>query len=177
MPNSVLYMAMSLDRYIAGPNDMRTTAAATRFMRLHEWFVTPDGEFSVTGPVGELYDDIGDGYGAVLTGRRTVEQVHHWGGDHHGRPSSYQVIGRLVHRSPTTTWSRMCSTASRVLWHRRRLPRGTATSLYMGHTPRNEHVKQGCSMSCRSVCIRRYSGRAVGYSSYCRQASNWRSQG
>ena len=56
-------------------------------MRLHEWFVTPEGEFGrPSGPAGELFDEMMDANGAVLAGRRTVEQVDHWGGDHHGVP-------------------------------------------------------------------------------------------
>ncbi len=35
-----------------------------------------------------------DGYGAIVVGRRTVEQVDHWGGDRHGKP-----IFVLSHRS------------------------------------------------------------------------------
>jgi dihydrofolate reductase len=51
---------------------------------LHEWFVTPDGEFfRPSGPAGELNDEL-NAAGAVLVGRRTAEQVDHWGGDHHG---------------------------------------------------------------------------------------------
>ena len=42
---SVLYMSMSLDGYIAGPNDEPGNPGGDGFMRLHEWFVAPDGEF------------------------------------------------------------------------------------------------------------------------------------
>src|SRR5207244_4659059 len=87
MSVSVLYMAMSLDGYIAGPNDEPDNPGGDGFMRLHEWFLGPDGEFArPSGPAGELYDEVMDAPGAVLAGRRTVEQVDHWGGDHHGRP-------------------------------------------------------------------------------------------
>ena len=44
MPASVLYMSMSLDGCIAGPNDEPGNPGGDRFMRLHEWFVRPDGE-------------------------------------------------------------------------------------------------------------------------------------
>jgi len=81
---SVLYMAMSLDGYIAGPNDGPGNPGGDGFSRLHEWFVAPDGEFfRPSGPAGELNDEL-NGSGAVLVGRRTAEQVDHWGGDHHG---------------------------------------------------------------------------------------------
>jgi hypothetical protein len=37
------------------------------------------------GPAGELIDEMRAG-GAVVAGRRTVEQVDHWNGDAHGVP-------------------------------------------------------------------------------------------
>ena len=86
MAASVLYMSMSLDGYIAGPNDEPGNPGGDGFARLHEWFLTPDGEFfRPSGPAGELYDEVMDAAGAVLVGRRTAEQVDHWGGDRHGR--------------------------------------------------------------------------------------------
>ena len=85
MSSSVLYMAMSLDGYIAGPNDGPDNPGGDGFERLHQWFVTPNGEFvRPPGPAGDLFDENMTGYGAVLVGRRTAEQVDHWGGDHHG---------------------------------------------------------------------------------------------
>ena len=85
MSASVLYMSMSLDGYIAGPNDEPDNPGGDDFDRLHEWITTPDGEYGrPSGPAGELFDEW-DAAGAVLAGRRTVEQVDHWGGDHHGR--------------------------------------------------------------------------------------------
>ena len=86
MATSVLYMSMSLDGYIAGPNDAPDNPGGDDFMRLHAWFVTSDGHFfRPAGPAGELVDEI-NATGSVLVGRRTVEQVDHWGGDHHGVP-------------------------------------------------------------------------------------------
>src|SRR6476620_10277564 len=79
-------MSMSLDGYIAGPNDEPGNPGGDRFMRLHEWFVRPDGEFfRPSGPAGQMMDEI-NATGAVLAGRRTVEQVDHWGGNSHGVP-------------------------------------------------------------------------------------------
>jgi dihydrofolate reductase len=78
-------MSMSLDGYIAGPNDEPDNPGGDGFTRLHDWFVTPEGEFiRPAGPAGELIDEI-NATGAVLVGRRTAEQADHWGGDHHGR--------------------------------------------------------------------------------------------
>ena len=84
MSASVLFMSMSLDGYIAGPNDEPDNPGGDGFDRLHEWIATPDGKYGrPSGPAGELYDEW-NATGAVLAGRRTVEQVDHWGGDHHG---------------------------------------------------------------------------------------------
>ena len=94
MSTSVLYMSMSLDGYIAGPNDEVGNPGGDGF-DLHRWFSTPDGTFfRPSGPAGELYDEI-SATGAVLIGRRLAEQVDHWGGDHHGVP-----IFVVSHRPP-----------------------------------------------------------------------------
>jgi len=83
---SVLYMSMSVDGYIAGPHDEPDNPGGDGFDRLHEWFVTAGGEFfRPPGAAGELMDEW-NATGAVLVGRRTAEQVDHWGGDHHGVP-------------------------------------------------------------------------------------------
>ncbi|HET7604433.1 MAG TPA: dihydrofolate reductase family protein [Gemmatimonadales bacterium] len=77
---SVLYMSMSLDGYIAGPNDGPGNPGGDDFDRLHEWF----GDFSrPAGPVGELFDEM-NSFGAIVVGRRTAEQIDHWEGDRHG---------------------------------------------------------------------------------------------
>ncbi len=81
---SVLYMSMSLDGYIAGPNDELGRGLGHGGERLHEWLITPEGEFfRPSGPAGQLIDEI-NATGAVLVGRRTAEFADHWGGDHHG---------------------------------------------------------------------------------------------
>jgi dihydrofolate reductase len=107
MPASVLYMSMSLDGYIAGPNDEPGNPGGDGFMRLHDWFVTPDGEFiRPPGPAGELVDEI-YATGAVLTGRRTAEQADHWKGDHHGVPifvPSHRPPGPSVANYPSVTY-------------------------------------------------------------------------
>jgi dihydrofolate reductase len=107
MSASVLYMSMSLDGYIAGPNDEPDNPGGDGFNRLHEWFVTPAGEISrPSGPAGALFDEI-NATGAVLVGRRTVEQVDHWGGTHHGVPifvPSHRPPGPSVANYPLVTY-------------------------------------------------------------------------
>jgi dihydrofolate reductase len=84
---SVLYMSISVDGYIAGPNDEPGNPGGDggAVERLHEWGFTTDGDVRRSGPAGELADAM-EATGAVLAGRRTVEQVDHWKGDHHGVP-------------------------------------------------------------------------------------------
>jgi len=107
MSTSVLSMSMSLDGYIAGPNDEPSNPGGDGFERLHEWFVAPDGTFfRPSGPAGELFDEI-YATGAVLAGRRTVEQVDHWGGNHHGVPifvPSHRLPGPSVANYPLVTY-------------------------------------------------------------------------
>jgi dihydrofolate reductase len=110
---SVLYMSMSLDGYIAGPNDEPANPGGDGFMRLHEWF----GFVAKAGPTGQTVDASGMGRqfldeirrtGAVVSGRNTVEQVDHWGGDHHdGVPifvPSHRPPGPSVALYPLVTY-------------------------------------------------------------------------
>ncbi|MDQ3654340.1 MAG: riboflavin biosynthesis protein RibD, partial [Chloroflexota bacterium] len=45
MSATVLYMSMSLDGYIAGPNYEPDNPGGDGFDRLHHWGVTPEGAF------------------------------------------------------------------------------------------------------------------------------------
>ena len=103
MSASVLDMSMSLDGFIAGPNDEPGNPGGDGFMRLDEWY----GDFSrLSGLAGEFLDEI-KATGAVLAGRRTVEQVDHWGGDHHGVPifvPSHRPPGPSVANYPLVTY-------------------------------------------------------------------------
>ena len=75
MSASVLYMSMSLDGYIAGPDDRPDHPGGDGFMRLHDWFATADGESGrPPGPAGEVYDGM-EATGAVLVGRRTAQRA------------------------------------------------------------------------------------------------------
>ncbi len=101
MSTSVLYMSMSLNGYIAGPNDEPDNPGGDGFDRLHEWFA-PGGKFlrELSGPAKELFDEM-DAAGALLAGRRTAGQIDHWGGDRNGARSSCRVTGRPARPSRT----------------------------------------------------------------------------
>ncbi len=107
---SVLYMSMSLDGYIAGserrtgqPRRRRLHAAA-RVVRVR---IGRSSDRTVRSPAGEHFLDEVNATGAVLAGRRTVEQVDHWGGDHHGVPifvPSHRPPGPSVANYPLVTY-------------------------------------------------------------------------
>ncbi|MGA3185273.1 MAG: dihydrofolate reductase family protein [Candidatus Dormibacteria bacterium] len=113
MSRSVLYMSMSLDGYIAGPNDEPGNPGGDDFTRLHDWYRFA----SDAGPAAETTDASGIASqflseiketGAVLAGRNTVEQTDHWGGDHHDAVPifvpSHRPPGTSVAKYPLVTY-------------------------------------------------------------------------
>jgi dihydrofolate reductase len=75
MAKIVLFMAMSLDGFIAGPDDTVREPAGRGGERLFAW--SDDGATSKA--VHAEYAATG----AVLSGRRTYDLVNGWDGDHH----------------------------------------------------------------------------------------------
>jgi dihydrofolate reductase len=75
---TVLYMSMSLDGFIAGPNERMDNGLGDGGHRLHEWALAPD----VSGVNGQVVDEFMS-TGATVAGRRTFEPAGGWGGDHH----------------------------------------------------------------------------------------------
>ncbi len=89
MGATVLYMSMSLDGFIAGPNVRMDNGLGDRGPRLHEWVLTGnDGaDAGVPGTVsggvnGQIVEEF-MATGAVVAGRGTFEPAGGWGGDHH----------------------------------------------------------------------------------------------
>jgi len=108
MSSSVLFMSMSLDGYIAGPNDSPDNPGgdAATVERLHAWGFTTDGDVRRSGAAGQMAAAM-EATGAVVAGRRTVEQVDHWKGDHHGMPvfvPSHRPPGPSVAHYPLVTY-------------------------------------------------------------------------
>lgn len=78
MSSTVLYMSMSLDGFIAGPNVGPDNGLGDGGERLHEW--------PFPGPDGSANHKICDEFvstGAIVAGRGTFEPAGGWGGDHH----------------------------------------------------------------------------------------------
>ena len=87
MSATVLYMSMSLDGFIAGPNAGPGNGLGDGGHRLHEW-VLKDGGVGLDdlrrsdGVNGKVVDEFMS-TGAVVAGRGTFEPAGGWGGDHH----------------------------------------------------------------------------------------------
>ncbi len=73
-----LYMSMSLDGYVAGPDDRPGQELGRGGGRLFDWL--DDRESA--GPSGQVYSEL-LATGAVVSGRRTFELAGRWNGDHH----------------------------------------------------------------------------------------------
>jgi dihydrofolate reductase len=89
MSATVLYMSMSLDGFIAGPNETRDNGLGDGGERLHEWMLPAGGGVDDLEAVrrsggvnGEVIDEFMS-TGAVVAGRGTFEPAGGWGGDHH----------------------------------------------------------------------------------------------
>jgi dihydrofolate reductase len=84
---TVLDMSMSLDGFIAGPNESFENGLGDGGHRLHEWAMA-DGDVDLEairrsgGVNGKVVDELMN-TGAVVAGRGTFEPAGGWGGDHH----------------------------------------------------------------------------------------------
>ena len=86
MSATVLYMSMSLDGFVAGPNERPDNGLGDGGTRLHEWVVAGDGGVRDIRREGGVNGRIVDEFmstGAVVAGRGTFEPAEGWGGDHH----------------------------------------------------------------------------------------------
>src|SRR5215204_3409446 len=85
---TVLYMSMSLDGFIAGPDEGPGNGLGDGGERLHDWAMTAGGAGDVEslrrlgGVNGQVVDEF-MATGAVVAGRGTFEPAGGWGGDHH----------------------------------------------------------------------------------------------
>ncbi len=99
MSKVVLYMSMSVDGFITGPDDSLDHGLGVNGERLHGWLsaggIDP-GSYRPVDDVGRTVFDELMATGAVIVGRRTFEHAGRWDGDHHdGVP-----IFVLTHAAP-----------------------------------------------------------------------------
>jgi len=75
MGKVILYISMSLDGFITGPNSNHDQPLGDGGEQLHEWMQK--------GTAGALMlDGLAATTGAIISGRRTYDQVDGWGGSH-----------------------------------------------------------------------------------------------
>ena len=119
MSKVVLYMSMSVDGFIAGPDDGPGSGLGVGGERLHDWLgaggidpgtYRPAGD----GPSAMVFDEM-MATGAVITGRRTFDHAGRWA----GRPPRRRPGLRPDPRRP-----RRPAAGQRPLRHRRRRVRG-----------------------------------------------------
>jgi dihydrofolate reductase len=99
-------MSMSLDGFIAGPNESMDNGLGDGGDRLHEWVFpgAEGGDFDTAvarlrGVNRQMYDEFMS-TGAVVAGRGTFEPAGGWGGDHHDGVPIY-----ILSRNPAPQWA------------------------------------------------------------------------
>lgn len=109
MSATVLYMSISLDGFIAGPNESPENGLGDGGERLHDWLWTGNelgGPSGVpgrpSGVNGQIYDEFMS-TGAVVAGRGTFEPAGGWGGDHHDGVPIF-VVARHEPRIDISRW-------------------------------------------------------------------------
>jgi dihydrofolate reductase len=85
----VIEMSMSLDGYVAGPEDNMAHRLGTRGgERVFDWYTTgkehyPEGSmFRTEGPNRAVAEEMFARFGAYVSGRRTYDMAHGWNGRH-----------------------------------------------------------------------------------------------
>jgi dihydrofolate reductase len=103
MSSTVLYMSMSLDGFIAGPNETPDNGLGDGGHRLHQWDRPAGDRETSVGPPGGVNQRMVDEFmstGAIVAGSGTFEPAGGWGGDHHDGVPIYVVC-----RHPAPAWA------------------------------------------------------------------------
>src|SRR3569833_4525855 len=84
MSATVLYMSMSLDGFIAGPNETVDNGLGDGGMRLHDWIFAGADNFDDAvkrrkGANRQIWDEV-MATGAIVAGRGTFDPAQGWGG-------------------------------------------------------------------------------------------------
>jgi dihydrofolate reductase len=97
-----LYMSMSVDGFIAGPDDGPDSGLGRGGERLHAWLseggIDPEPYRPADGANAQVFDEL-MATGAVITGRRTFDHGRQWDGDHHDGVPIF-VLTRTVPDKP-----------------------------------------------------------------------------
>ena len=108
MGNVVIDMSMSLDGYIAAPNDNPEQGLGEDGMRLHNWAFDDPSVFE------RLYGNLIEETGAVIMGRRSYDNsIEAWGGK---GPLGDVPCFVVTHRPPASSGPRR---STRPEWRRK----------------------------------------------------------
>jgi dihydrofolate reductase len=101
---TVLYMSMSLDGFIAGPNEGPDNPLGDGGHRLHQWALPgADADHKEVGRPAGVNGQVFDEFmatGAVVCGRGTIEPADGWGGDHHDGVPIFVLTRRAPDSKP-----------------------------------------------------------------------------
>src|SRR5437016_3582270 len=108
MSATVLYMSISLDGFVAGPNERPDNGLGDGGERLHDWLMMGDDGRRLealrrSGGVNAKVAEEFMATGAVVAGRGTFEPAGGWGGDHHDGVPIF-VVARHEPRIDISRW-------------------------------------------------------------------------
>src|SRR6478672_1775244 len=98
MSATVLSMSMSLDGFIAGPNEGPGNGLGDGGERLHEWVFSD----TLAGVNRQVVDEFMS-TGAVVAGHGTFEPAGGWGGDHHDGVPIF-ILSRRAPENESGQW-------------------------------------------------------------------------
>lgn len=107
MGKVVLELSMSLDGFVAGPNDRPGNGMGDGGMRLFQWYSSGDTDlalpatdmvFKVSRASAELLQESWSKIGASVIGRRTFDIAGGWGGNPPGGASAAHIV--VTHNIP-----------------------------------------------------------------------------
>lgn len=104
-----LDMTMSLDGFIAGPDDRHGQEMGFGGFRLFNWLDDRDEP----GPNGQVYAD-SLATGAIIAGRRTFELAGRWHGDHHNGVPILVLTSHVVDGDIPPGTARFYTTSTRA---------------------------------------------------------------
>ncbi|GAA2760820.1 dihydrofolate reductase family protein [Actinopolymorpha rutila] len=90
-----LYMTMSLDGYVVGPQDSMDAPMGIGGFRLFNWLDRRNDP----GPSGQVMSEA-NATRAVISGRRTYEHARRWQGDHHDGVPVFVLTHDVPHDPP-----------------------------------------------------------------------------
>ena len=110
MSSTVLYMSMSLDGFIAGPNEHPGNGLGDGGVRLHQWVLPGKDADDLDATMARLRGanrQVVDEFlstGAVVAGRGTFEPARGWGGNHHDGVPIF-ILSRQAKPDWTADWA------------------------------------------------------------------------